>query len=58
MRFSAAMTAERFLPQRLALRARPLLGRLDAEPVEALSSTVRRRIGIAVAILNPVEGAG
>ncbi|KQZ14655.1 MULTISPECIES: lipopolysaccharide biosynthesis protein [unclassified Mesorhizobium] len=30
MRFSAATTAERFLPQRLALRARPLLGRVDA----------------------------
>lgn len=30
MRFSAATTADRLLPQRLALRARPLLGRLDA----------------------------
>lgn len=30
MRLSAATTAERLLPQRLALRARPLLGRLDA----------------------------
>lgn len=30
MRFSAATTAERFLPQRLALRAQPLLGRVDA----------------------------
>lgn len=29
MRFSAAMTAERLLPQRLALRIRPLLGRID-----------------------------
>ncbi len=30
MRFSAAMTAERLLPQRLALRARPYLARIDA----------------------------
>ena len=30
MRFSAATTAERLLPQRLALRIRPLLGRIDA----------------------------
>ncbi|TKB21909.1 MAG: lipopolysaccharide biosynthesis protein [Mesorhizobium sp.] len=30
MRFSAATTAGRFLPQRLALRMRPLLGRIDA----------------------------
>ncbi|TPI73101.1 lipopolysaccharide biosynthesis protein [Mesorhizobium sp. B2-8-9] len=30
MRFSAAMTAGRFLPQRWALRMRPLLGRIDA----------------------------
>ena len=30
MRFSAATTAERFLPERLALRARPLLDRVDA----------------------------
>ncbi|MBN9245215.1 MAG: lipopolysaccharide biosynthesis protein [Mesorhizobium sp.] len=30
MRLSAATTAERLLPQRLALRARPLLGRVDA----------------------------
>lgn len=30
MRFSAAMTAERLLPQRLALRVRPLLGHIDA----------------------------
>lgn len=30
MRFSAATTAERLLPQRVALRFRPLLGRLDA----------------------------
>ena len=30
MRFSAATTADRLLPQRLALRARPLLDRLDA----------------------------
>ena len=29
MRFSAATTADRLLPERLALRARPLLGRLD-----------------------------
>src|SRR6185312_4170013 len=29
VRFSAAMTAERLLPQRLALRIRPLLGRID-----------------------------
>lgn len=30
MRFSAATTAGRFLPQRLALRVEPLLGRIDA----------------------------
>ncbi len=30
MRFSAATTADRLLPERLALRARPLLGRVDA----------------------------
>ncbi|MDW6026382.1 lipopolysaccharide biosynthesis protein [Mesorhizobium sp. BAC0120] len=30
MRFSAATTADRLLPQRLALRARPLLDRFDA----------------------------
>jgi len=30
VRLSAATTAERLLPQRLALRARPLLGRVDA----------------------------
>ncbi|GLS30635.1 Membrane protein involved in the export of O-antigen and teichoic acid [Mesorhizobium albiziae] len=30
MRFSAATTAERLLPQRLALRARPFLARVDA----------------------------
>ncbi|RWM35844.1 lipopolysaccharide biosynthesis protein [Mesorhizobium sp.] len=30
MRFSAATTAGRFLPQRWALRMRPLLGRIDA----------------------------
>ncbi len=30
MRFSAATTAERFLPQRLALRARPLFDHIDA----------------------------
>lgn len=30
MRFSAATTAGRFLPQRLALRVKPLLGRVDA----------------------------
>ena len=30
MRFSAATTAERLLPERLALRARPLLGQIDA----------------------------
>jgi len=30
VRFSAATTADRLLPQRLALRARPLLDRLDA----------------------------
>ncbi|MBA3446515.1 MAG: lipopolysaccharide biosynthesis protein [Pseudaminobacter sp.] len=30
MRFSAATTAERFLPERLALRARPLLDQIDA----------------------------
>lgn len=30
MRFSAAVTAERFLPERLALRAKPVLGRVDA----------------------------
>ena len=30
MRFSAASTAERLLPARLALRVRPLLGRIDA----------------------------
>ncbi len=30
MRFSAATTAERLLPQRVALRFRPLLGRIDA----------------------------
>ncbi len=29
MRFSAATTADRLLPERLALRARPLLGRVD-----------------------------
>lgn len=29
LRFSAATTAERLLPERLALRARPLLGRID-----------------------------
>ncbi len=30
MRFSAATTAERLLPERLAVRARPLLGQIDA----------------------------
>jgi O-antigen/teichoic acid export membrane protein len=30
VRFSAATTADRLLPERLALRARPLLGRIDA----------------------------
>jgi O-antigen/teichoic acid export membrane protein len=30
VRFSAATTADRFLPERLALRARPLLDRIDA----------------------------
>jgi O-antigen/teichoic acid export membrane protein len=30
VRFSAAATADRLLPERLALRARPLLGRVDA----------------------------
>jgi len=30
VRFSAASTADRLLPERLALRARPLLGRIDA----------------------------
>jgi O-antigen/teichoic acid export membrane protein len=30
VRFSAALTAERLLPERLALLARPLLGRIDA----------------------------
>jgi O-antigen/teichoic acid export membrane protein len=30
VRFSAATTAERLLPERLALRARPLLGQIDA----------------------------
>jgi O-antigen/teichoic acid export membrane protein len=30
VRFSAATTADRLLPERLALRARPLLGRVDA----------------------------
>ena len=30
MRFSAATTADRLLPERIALRARPLLGRVDA----------------------------
>lgn len=30
MRFSAAITAERFLPERVALRARPVLDRIDA----------------------------
>jgi len=30
VRFSAATTAGRFLPQRLALRVEPLLGRIDA----------------------------
>jgi O-antigen/teichoic acid export membrane protein len=30
VRFSAATTADRLLPERLAIRARPLLGRIDA----------------------------
>lgn len=38
VRFSAATTADRLLPERLAVRARPLLGRVDA----VLSSTDER----------------
>jgi O-antigen/teichoic acid export membrane protein len=57
VRFSVAMTAERFLPQRLALRARPLLARVDALLFTADDRGVASRmslIAFSIRIVNAV----
>ncbi|MBO6717588.1 MAG: lipopolysaccharide biosynthesis protein [Rhizobiaceae bacterium] len=57
MRFSAAMTADRLLPKRLALRARPIVSRVDdLLSTEALGGAAGRvtLIAFAVRIANAV----
>ncbi|MBL8584242.1 MAG: lipopolysaccharide biosynthesis protein [Rhizobiaceae bacterium] len=57
MRFSAATTAERLLPQRLALRARPLLGRVDALFFSADERGVASRMSVVAFAIRIVSAA-
>jgi hypothetical protein len=60
VRFSAATTAERFLPRRLALRIWPLLGLFMADDfgkAGARAFTVRRRLGTVMLMRVPAKGA-
>jgi len=55
VRFSAATTADRLLPERLALRARPLLGRIDAvlfSPDERGEASRMSVIAFAIRIIS------
>ncbi len=57
MRFSAATTAERLLPQRLALRAQPLLGRVDALFFAADERGVASRMSVVAFVIRVVSAA-
>ncbi|MEP9387828.1 lipopolysaccharide biosynthesis protein [Mesorhizobium sp. KR9-304] len=57
MRFSAATTADRLLPERLALRARPLLGRIDAVLFSADERGEAGRMSVIAFIIRIVSAA-
>lgn len=57
MRFSAATTADRLLPERLALRARPLLGRLDAVLFSADERGEAGRMSLIAFVIRIVSAA-
>ena len=57
MRFSAATTAERLLPARLALRARPLLGHIDAVLFTADARGEASRMSLIAFIIRVVSAA-
>src|SRR4051812_35333437 len=55
VRFSAATTADRLLPQRLALRARPLLDRLDGLLIGADARGEAGRISVIAFVVRVVS---
>lgn len=57
MRFSAATTADRLLPERLALRARPVLGRIDAVLFSADERGEASRISVIAFAIRIVSAA-
>ena len=57
MRFSAATTAERLLPERLALRARPLLGQIDAVLFTADERGEASRMSLIAFVIRIVSAA-
>lgn len=57
MRFSAATTAERLLPQRLALRMRPLLGRVDAVLLSSDERGAAQRMSMVAFAIRIVSAA-
>ena len=57
MRFSAATTADRLLPERLALRARPLLGRVDAVLFTADERGEAGRMSLIAFVIRIVSAA-
>lgn len=57
MRFSAATTAERLLPERLALRARPLLGRIDDLLFQAYERGEASRMSVIAFAVRIVSAA-
>lgn len=57
MRFSAATTADRLLPARLALRARPLLGRLDDVVFAADERGEASRVSLIAFVIRIISAA-
>ncbi len=57
MRFSAATTADRLLPERLALRARPLLGQIDAVLFTADERGEASRMSLIAFVIRIVSAA-
>lgn len=57
MRFSAATTAERLLPQRLALRFRPVLDRLDALLLAADDRGEAGRMSLIAFVIRVISAA-
>lgn len=57
MRFSAATTADRLLPERLALRVRPLLGRVDAVLFSADERGEAGRMSVIAFVIRIVSAA-